>query len=67
MYAEKSRKAASAADPTAYPFVRALVVLPTESSLSVFSRTSGWSCPIVISTIPPALSVMGPNVSMARM
>src|SRR2546429_3670374 len=64
-YAENSRNAASAADPMAYPLVSALVVLPTASSRSVRRRmSSGW-CDI--SMMPPALSVMGPNVSMARM
>ena len=63
--AAKSRKAARAAEAMAYPLVRALVVLPAESSLSVLSRTSeGW---LLISAIPPPLSVMGPKVSMARM
>mmetsp|Transcript_10962 Transcript_10962/g.24789 ORF Transcript_10962/g.24789 Transcript_10962/m.24789 type:complete len:213 (+) Transcript_10962:2533-3171(+) len=62
MYAEKSRKLARAALPMANPLVVALVVLPTASSRSVMSRTlSGcW----LISTIPPALSAMGPNTSM---
>ena len=64
-YAENSKKAAKEADPTAYPFVKALVVFPAESNLSVRSRTfSGW---FDISIIPPALSVIGPNVSIARM
>ncbi len=49
----------------AYPLVRALVVLPTASSLSVrFLISSGW---LDISTMPPALSVIGPKVSSARM
>src|SRR5213078_4437836 len=64
-YAENNRNAASAAEPMAYPLVSALVVLPTASSRSVRRRmSSGW-CDI--SMMPPALSVMGPKVSMARM
>src|SRR5690349_6345654 len=63
--AEKSRNAASAAEPMAYPLVRAFVVLPTASRRSVRLRmSSGWWD---ISMIPPALSVIGPNVSIARM
>ena len=63
--AANRRNAASAADDIAYPFVSAFVVLPTESSLSVlFLTSSGW---LDISAIPPALSVIGPNVSSARM
>mmetsp|Transcript_5515 Transcript_5515/g.13971 ORF Transcript_5515/g.13971 Transcript_5515/m.13971 type:complete len:213 (-) Transcript_5515:1439-2077(-) len=62
MYALNNRNEARAADPMAYPLVVALVVLPTASSWSVISRTiSGWS---LISTMPPALSAMGPNTSM---
>ena len=62
MYALNRRKDASAADPMAYPLVVALVVLPTASRASVHSRTlSGWSD---ISTMPPALSAMGPKTSM---
>src|SRR6266571_4015361 len=49
----------------AYPLVSALVVLPTASSRSVRLRiASGWWD---ISMMPPALSVIGPNVSIARM
>mmetsp|Transcript_1537 Transcript_1537/g.6079 ORF Transcript_1537/g.6079 Transcript_1537/m.6079 type:complete len:212 (-) Transcript_1537:518-1153(-) len=64
MKALKSRKQASAAEPIAKPFVVALVVLPTASRRSVTSRTcSGcW----LISTIPPALSAMGPNTSIVK-
>ena len=62
MNALNSKKDASAALPMAYPFVVALVVFPTASSASVTSRTlSGWSD---ISTMPPALSAMGPNTSI---
>jgi len=63
-YAEKRRKQANAALPTEYPFVLALVTLPTESSLSVISLTSS-SYPL-ISTIPPALSAMGPKPDIDR-
>ena len=46
----------------AYPFVRALVVLPRASNGSIRSRiTSGAPD---ISAIPPALSTIGPNPSM---
>ena len=45
----------------AKPLPIAAVVLPTESSLSVISRTSGSSSDI--SAIPPALSEIGPYVS----
>ena len=64
-YAEKRRKAARAALPTAYPFVSAFVVFPAASSLSICFRT----VPEIpaISTIPAALSAIGPNVSIARM
>jgi len=64
MKAEKRRKQAKPAEPMEYPLVAALVTLPTASRRSVISRTiSGWS---LISTMPPALSAIGPNVSMAR-
>src|SRR2546430_2565372 len=39
-YALNKRNAARAAEPTAYPLVRAFVVLPTASSRSVRSRVS---------------------------
>ena len=65
MYAENSRNAANAADPIAYPLVSAFVVLPTASSLSVLCLTSFAA--LLISAMPPALSVIGPNVSIARM
>jgi hypothetical protein len=42
-----------------------LVVLPTASRRSVFLRISS-GC-FDISTMPPALSVIGPKVSIARM
>lgn len=44
--------------------VLALVTLPTASSLSViFLTSSGYS---LISAIPPALSLMGPNPLIER-
>ncbi len=55
--------AARTADPMAYPFVTALVVLPTASSGSVTFRTSSGR--FAISAMPPALSVIGPNASSA--
>ena len=47
----------------AKPFPMAAVVLPTESSLSVISRTE--SSRPAISAMPPALSAIGPYASMA--
>jgi hypothetical protein len=49
----------------ALPLVSALVVLPTASSRSVISRAPCSA--LENSAMPPALSVMGPNVSIARM
>jgi len=63
-YAENNKKHAKAALPTEYPFVLALVTFPTESSLSVMSLTSS-SYPL-ISTIPPALSAIGPKPDIER-
>jgi hypothetical protein len=57
-YSAKSTRAASAAEPMAYPLVTALVVLPTASRGSVMLRISSGSS--AISAMPPALSVMGP-------
>ena len=57
--------AASDADAIAYPFVSAFVVLPTASSRSVISRAPASER--LNSATPPALSVIGPNVSIARM
>ena len=51
-------KAASEAEPIAKPLPIAAVVLPTESNLSVISRTAGSNSDI--SAIPPALSEIGP-------
>ena len=56
--AAKSAKAVSAAEAIANPFPIAAVVLPTASSSSVLSRTSGGNS--AISAIPPALSDIGP-------
>ena len=58
MYAPKSTREASPADPIAYPLVTALVVLPTASSASVVFLTLYGR--LDISAIPPALSVTGP-------
>ena len=64
-YSSKRISAARPADPIAYPFVTAFVVLPTASSGSVIPRTlSGRSA---ISAMPPALSVTGPYASSATM
>ena len=60
--AKKMATAARAADVTANALVVAFVVLPTASSSSVTSRTP-LSSP-AISTIPFALSVIGPKESM---
>jgi hypothetical protein len=59
----KSTRAASAAEPIAYPLVTAFVVLPTASSGSVTFRTSSGNS--AISAMPPALSVIGPKASSA--
>ena len=54
--------AANAALAIANPLVTAFVVFPTASISSVTLR---FSSPIpVISTIPPALSAIGPNASI---
>ena len=53
-----SASAVSAAEPTAKPLAMAAVVLPSESSASVTSRTDGSSP--AISAMPPALSEIGP-------
>src|SRR3989338_4256907 len=63
-YALNNKKAASAADPIAYPFVNAFVVFPTASSLSVLFLTSAGE--FDIDAMPPALSVIGPKLSIAR-
>ena len=51
-------RAVTAAEPTANPLATAAVVLPSESSESVTSRTSSGNS--AISAMPPALSAMGP-------
>ena len=53
-----SARAVSAAEPTAKPLAIAAVVLPSESSESVTSRTDGSRS--AISAMPPALSAIGP-------
>jgi hypothetical protein len=60
---EQSASDVSAAEAIAKPFPVAAVVLPTASSLSVRSRTSGGNW--LISAIPPALSAIGPKASIA--
>lgn len=55
----------NAADPIANPFPIAAVVLPAASSPSVLYLTSG---PIsAIYAIPPALSLIGPQPSIAKL
>ena len=48
----------------AKPLPTAAVVFPTESKISVRSRTSGSSS--LISATPPALSAIGPKASIAN-
>ena len=62
--AAKRASAVSAAEAIAKPLPVAAVVLPTASNMSVLSRTSG-GMPL-ISAIPPALSAIGPNASIAN-
>ena len=62
--AANNAKAVSAAEAIANPLPVAAVVLPTASNTSVFSRTSFGSS--LISAIPPALSAIGPNASIAN-
>lgn len=62
MKALKRRNAASEADPTEYPLALAFVTFPTASSRSVMALTS--SLHPLISTIPPALSAIGPNAAI---
>ncbi len=62
--AANKAKAVNAADAMANPFPIAAVVFPTESRMSVRSRTSSGNS--LISAIPPALSAMGPKASMAN-
>lgn len=64
LYAENNANDVSAAEAIAKPLPIAAVVLPTESSTSVFSLT--FSGNHAISAIPPALSAIGPNASIAN-
>jgi hypothetical protein len=59
--AAKRATTVSTAEPMAKPLPTAAVVLPTESSSSVISRTSGPRPDI--SEMPPPLSAMGPYAS----
>ena len=61
MNALKSESTVRVAEPIAKPLPIAAVVLPTESSSSVMSRTSEPSS--LISEMPPALSEIGPYAS----
>ena len=61
----KSESETKAADPIANPFPIAAVVLPAASSPSVLSLT--YSPISAISAIPPALSLIGPYPSIARL
>ena len=62
-YDARSARAVKAAEPMAKPLPVAAVVFPSESSMSVRSRTKlGWPD---ISALPPALSAMGPYASVA--
>ena len=63
-YAAMRARAVRTAEPIAKPFPVAAVVLPSESSASVRSRTSGGSP--ACSAIPPALSATGPYASVAK-
>ena len=62
--AANKARAVNAAEAIAKPFPVAAVVFPTASSISVFSRTSFGNS--LISAIPPALSAIGPNASIAN-
>src|SRR4029077_20451141 len=62
MYEENSATAAMTAEPIANPFVTALVVLPTASSITMIRAGSPVNSPD-ISAMPAALSDTGPNVS----
>ena len=63
--APKSASPTRHADPIANPFPIAAVVFPAASSPSVFSLTYA---PIsAISAIPPALSLIGPYPSIAKL
>ena len=62
--AANNANAVSAAEAIAKPLPMAAVVLPTESKISVRSRTSSGNS--LISAIPPALSAIGPKASIAN-
>src|SRR4029079_18781985 len=62
MYDENSATAAMTAEPIAKPFVTALVVLPTASSITMIRCGSRSDSPD-ISAMPAALSATGPKVS----
>jgi len=65
MKAPNKAKDTRQADPIAKPLPIAAVVLPAASSPSVLSLTYG---PIsAISAMPPALSLIGPYPSMAKL
>ena len=65
MNALNNKNDANEAEPTEYPLAFALVTFPTASNLSVIYRT--YSSQPLISTIPPALSAIGPNAAMDNM
>ena len=54
----------NAAEAIAKPLPAAAVVFPTASRISVLSLTSAGNS--LISAIPPALSAIGPNASIAN-
>lgn len=58
-------KETKAAEPIANPFPMAAVVFPAASKASVLSLT--YSPISAISAIPPALSLIGPYPSMAKL
>src|SRR5205814_8520378 len=60
-YDPNNTSAANPADAIAYPLVTAFIVVPTASSWSVTTRTSFGK--LLITAMPPALSVIGPNES----
>ncbi len=62
-YAANSAKAVNAAEAMANPLPTAAVVFPTASRISVLFLTSSGR--LLISAIPPALSAIGPNASIA--
>ena len=62
--AANNANAVNAAEAMANPLPVAAVVLPTASKISVLSRTSAGNS--LISAMPPALSAIGPNASIAN-